>query len=218
VQPSPHIDWVLALRGLRIRVRRVLPSSFPAPPTTKRKQQSNPPKLTTYPTQSHPSTQREKQLKKPPSRERKLLFACFVAVLVTWMSFASDARELRGGVLSMLETHIVMTSLISHLILTLIFHLAFTLGLRLVLLHMLFLSLLMDLTIAHMVLVHERTSLNLDALVMAHILIVVIVSRVGLVFLLESPTPTLSRNTWMVHVFLIVVHVPLDQMVRWKGL
>jgi hypothetical protein len=61
VQPSPHIDWVLSLRGVRIRVRRVLPSLFLAPPTTKRKQQSNPPKLTTHPTQSHPSTQREKQ-------------------------------------------------------------------------------------------------------------------------------------------------------------
>jgi hypothetical protein len=73
---------VLALRGVRIRVRRVLPSSFPAPPTTKRKQQSNPPNLTTHPTQSHPSTQREKQEKKP-SRERKLSFACFMAVLVT---------------------------------------------------------------------------------------------------------------------------------------
>jgi hypothetical protein len=33
---------------------------FLAPPTTKRKQQSNPPKLTTHPTQSHPSTQRER--------------------------------------------------------------------------------------------------------------------------------------------------------------
>jgi hypothetical protein len=37
------------------------------------------------------------------------MFACFVAVLVTWVSFASDARELRSGALSMLETHIVMS-------------------------------------------------------------------------------------------------------------
>jgi hypothetical protein len=36
--------------GVRIRVRRVLPSLFLAPPTTKRKQQSNSPKLTTHPT------------------------------------------------------------------------------------------------------------------------------------------------------------------------
>jgi hypothetical protein len=40
------------------------------------------------------------------------LYACFVTVLVTWMNFASGGRELRGGVLSVLETHIVMSSLI----------------------------------------------------------------------------------------------------------
>jgi hypothetical protein len=45
----------------------------------------------------------------------------------------------------------------------------------------------------------------------------VIVSHVCLVFLLEGPTPTLSRDTWMIYVFSVVVHVPLDQMVRWKG-
>jgi hypothetical protein len=108
------------------------------------------------------------------------------------LSFASGVRELRGGVLSMLETHIVMSLLISRLVLILMFHLAFTLVLHLALLHVLFLSSLMDLTIAHMVLVHERTALSLDALVMAHILVVVIVSRVGLIFLLEGSTPTLS--------------------------
>jgi hypothetical protein len=58
-----------------------------------------------------------------------------MAVLVTWMSFASGVRELRGGVLSMLETHIVMNSLISCLILILMFHLARTLMLRLALFH-----------------------------------------------------------------------------------
>jgi hypothetical protein len=68
----------------------------------------------------------------------------------------------------------------------------------------------MDLTIAYMVLVHERTALSLDALVTAHVLIVVTVYRVGLVFPLEGPLPTLSRDIWTVHVFPIVVHVPLD--------
>jgi hypothetical protein len=138
--------------------------------------------------------------KKTPSQERKLLFACFVAVLVTWMSFASVVRKFREGIMSMLETHIVISSLISHLVLTLIFCLTFTLGLRLTLfpvlclalLLVLHLSSLMDLTIAHMVLVHERIALRLDALVMAHVLIVVIVSRVGLVFSLEDPSHTLS--------------------------
>jgi hypothetical protein len=92
----------------------------------------------------------------------------------------------------MLETHIVMSSLISCLVLILMFHLAFTLVLCLALLHVLLLSSFMDLTIAHMVLVHERTALSLDALVTAHVLVVVIISRVGLVFLLEGPTHTLS--------------------------
>jgi hypothetical protein len=105
-------------------------------------------------------------------------------MLVTWMTFASGVRELRRGVLSMLETHTVMSLLISRLVLTLMFCLAFTLMLRLALLHMLCLSSLMDLTIAHKVLAHERTALSLDALVIAHVLVVVIVSRVDLVFLL----------------------------------
>jgi hypothetical protein len=110
------------------------------------------------------------------------------------MSFASDERELRGGVLSMLETHIVMSSLICCLILILMFCLARTLALCLALFHVLCLSSLMDLTIAHMVLVHERTALCLDALDTAHILIVLIVSCVGLVSLLEGLTLTLSRD------------------------
>jgi hypothetical protein len=92
----------------------------------------------------------------------------------------------------MLETHIMMSSLISCLILILIFRLAFTFVLHLTLLHVLFQSSLMDLIITHMVLVHERTALSLDALVTTHVLIMVIVSRVGLVFLLKGPTPTLS--------------------------
>jgi hypothetical protein len=46
----------------------------------------------------------------------------------------------------------------------------------------------------HMVLVHERMTLCLDALVTAHVLIVVIVPRVGMVFLLEGLTLALSRD------------------------
>jgi hypothetical protein len=80
----------------------------------------------------------------------------------------------------MLEIHIVMSSLI------------FCLALTLTLLLVLCLISLMDLTIAHMVLIHERTALCLDALITDHVLIVVIVSHVGLVFLLEGLTLTLS--------------------------
>jgi hypothetical protein len=118
----------------------------------------------------------------------------------------------------MLETHIVMSSLIFCLILILVFRLICTLVLCLALLLMLCLNSLMDLTIAHMVLVRERTAFSLDTLVTAHVLVVVIVSRVGLVSLLEGPSPTLSRDTWTVHVFSVVVHVPLGQVVRCKGL
>jgi hypothetical protein len=67
----------------------------------------------------------------------------------------------------MLETHNVVSLLISCIALILMFRLSFTLMLHLTLLHVLFLDSLMDLTIAHMVLVHERTTLSLDALIIA---------------------------------------------------
>jgi hypothetical protein len=78
------------------------------------------------------------------------------------------------------------------------------------------LSSLMDPTITHMALIHERTALCLDALDTTHVLIVVIVSRIGLVFLQEGFTPVLSRDTWTVHIFPIVVLIPLVQMVMYK--
>jgi hypothetical protein len=124
------------------------------------------------------------------------------------MSFASDIRELRRDILSMLETHIVMSSLIFCLVLTIM--------LCLTLLLMLYLVSLMDLIITHMVLVHERTDLCIDALVTAHALIVVIVPRVGPVFLHDGFTPILSQDTWTVHVFPVVILVPLIQIVICK--
>jgi hypothetical protein len=63
----------------------------------------------------------------------------------------------------------------------LFFCLILTLMLRLALLLVLCLISLMDLTIAHIVLVHERTALCLDALVTAHVLIMMIISHVGIV-------------------------------------
>jgi hypothetical protein len=60
----------------------------------------------------------------------------------------------------MLETHIMMILMIFRLVLILMFHLAFTLMLLIALFHVLCLSSLMDLTIAHMVLVHERIALS----------------------------------------------------------
>jgi hypothetical protein len=92
----------------------------------------------------------------------------------------------------MSETHIVMSFLIFCLTLSLELCLTLLLVLCLALLLVLCLSSLIDLSIAHMVLIHERTVLRLNTLVMTHTLIVVIVSRVGLVFLLEGLTLTLS--------------------------
>jgi uncharacterized protein YjeT (DUF2065 family) len=97
----------------------------------------------------------------------------------------------------------------------LIFRLALILVLRLTLPLVLCLVSLMDLTIAHIILVHERTTLRLDTLVMTHVLIVVIIFCIGLIFLLEGLTLTLSPDTWTVHIFPIMVNIPLDQMVRY---
>jgi hypothetical protein len=104
------------------------------------------------------------------------------------------------------ETHFVMSFLI--------FRLALSLTLCHTLLLVLCLSSLLDLTIAHMILVHERTALSLDVLVMTHVFIVVIVFRVDMFFLLEGFTLTLSRDTCTVHIFSVVVHIPLGQVVR----
>jgi hypothetical protein len=126
------------------------------------------------------------------------------------MSFASSARGLRGGALIMPETHIVVSFPI--------FHLALSLALCLTILLKICLSSLMELTITHMVLDHEKTALSLDTLVMAHVLIMVIISRVDLFFLLEGLTLTLSRHTWTVYVFPVVVHIPLGQVMLCTGL
>jgi hypothetical protein len=77
------------------------------------------------------------------------------------------------------------------------FHFALSLTLWPTLILMFCLSSLMDLTITHMVLVHERTALSLNTLVMAHVLIVVIISFVGLFFLLEGlyDRTTLGRGS-----------------------
>jgi hypothetical protein len=118
----------------------------------------------------------------------------------------------------MLETHIVISSLIFHLVLILEFRLTLTLELRLTLLLVLCLESLMELTITHMILVHERTTLCLDTLVTTHVFIVMMVPRVGPVFLHEGFTPVLSQDTWTVHIFSVVVLVPLVQIEMCKRL
>jgi hypothetical protein len=53
---------------------------------------------------------------------------------------------------------------------------------------------LMELTIAHMVLVYERIALCLDALVMVHVFIVVIIFRIGPIFLLKGSRTHFESN------------------------
>jgi hypothetical protein len=64
------------------------------------------PTKTHYPSNLKQSFNPKREVKKEtPNRERKLLFAYFVSVLVTWMSVAFGVRELRRDILTMLETH-----------------------------------------------------------------------------------------------------------------
>jgi hypothetical protein len=125
---------------------------------------------THYPSNPKPSFNPKREVRKETPKSREEAFICM---------FYGRADHLEYA-----RTHTMMSSLSFHLVLTLM--------LRLTLLLVLCLSSLMDQIIANMVLVHERTALCLDALNTPHVLIMVIVSHVGLVFLLEGPTHTLS--------------------------
>jgi hypothetical protein len=66
--------------------------------------------------------------------------------------------------------------------------------------------------------VYDYVVLCLDSLVSAHHLIMVFIPHIGRVFSLEVFILTLSRVALTVHVFPVMVHVPLAQMVRCKRL
>jgi hypothetical protein len=153
-----------------------------------------------YPSNPKPSFNPKKEVRKETPKPREEAFVCI------FCGCAGHLNEFCFCALIILETHIVISFFIFRLALSLMLHLA--------LLLMLCLMSLIDLTIAHMVLVHERIALCLDALDMAHVLIVVIVSHVGMIFLPELLTLTLSPDIWTVHIFPIMVHVPLGQVVR----
>jgi hypothetical protein len=90
-------------------------------------------------------------VRKESPKLREEAFVCMFCGHASHLNeFPFGARELRRGALSMLETHIVMSSLIFRLVFILVFCLILTLVLPLTLLLMLCLSSLMDLTIAHM--------------------------------------------------------------------
>jgi hypothetical protein len=149
-------------------------------------------------------------VRKETPKSREEAFVCIFCGYVGHLDeFCFRCKTIEKRHLNYARNSYVMSSLISRLILILMFYLVLTLVLRLALPLVLCLISLIDLTIIHMVLVHERTYLSLDALVTAHVLIMVIVSYVGPIFILEGLTPTLSPDTWMVHIFPVVVHVPL---------
>jgi hypothetical protein len=164
---------------------------------------------THYPSNPKPSFNPKREVRKETLKLREEVFVCMFCGYADHLDeFCFRRRRIEKRLLSMLETHVVMSSLIFCLILIIV--------LRPVHLLVLCLVSLMDLTIAHMVLIHERTTLCLDTLVIAHVLIMLIVPRVGMIFLLEGFTPTLSPDTWMVHIFSVLVLVPLVQRLRCK--
>jgi hypothetical protein len=137
-----------------------------------------------YPSNPKPSFNPKREVRKETPKLREEIFICMFCGRVSHLDeFCFRCKRIEKRHLIMPETHIVMS--------VLIFRLALSLVLCLTLL-VLCLSSLMDLTIAHMVWVHKRTALSLDALVTSHVLIVVIVSHVGLFFLLQGLTLTLS--------------------------
>jgi hypothetical protein len=158
---------------------------------------------THYPSNPKPSFKPKREVRKETPKPREEAFICIFCGLVGYLDeFWFHRKRWRRGALIILETCIVMSLLIFRLVLLLVIRL----------------TSFMYLTIAHMVLVHERIALCLDTLVMIHVLIMVIVPRVGTIFLLEGFTLALSQDTWTVHIFSVVVYISLTQMVRYKRL
>jgi hypothetical protein len=91
------------------------------------------PTKTNYSSNPKSSFNPKREVRKETLKPREEIFVCiFLVVLVNWMSFASIRRGFRRGILSMLETHIVMSSLSFRLIFTLVLHLALLLVLCLI--------------------------------------------------------------------------------------
>jgi hypothetical protein len=169
------------------------------------------PTKTHYPSNHKPSFNPKREVRKEISKPREEAFIYIFCGRAGHLDeFCFHRKRIEKRLFDYARTHIAMSLLIFHLVLILV--------LRLVLLLVLCLTSFMDLIIAHMVLVHERIALRLDALVMTHILIVVIVFHVGMVFLLDGLSPALSPDTWTVQFFPVVVLVPLVQRVKCKRL
>jgi hypothetical protein len=158
---------------------------------------------THYPSNSKSSFNSKREVRKETLKPREEAFVCIFCDRASHLDeFYFRHKRIEKRRFDYARNSIAMSLLIS----------------RFVLIFVLRLVSFMDLTIAHMILVHERTTLCLDTLGTTHVLIVAIISDVGTIFQLEGLTLTLSLDTWMVHVFPIVVDVPLIQVVRCKRL
>jgi hypothetical protein len=73
VQPSPHTNWVLALRGVKTRVRRVLQSLCLPPTTTEEIIKST---KTHYPSNPKPSFYPKREVRKETPKPREEVFIC----------------------------------------------------------------------------------------------------------------------------------------------
>jgi hypothetical protein len=233
-QPNPHTDWVLCLRDMRRKVRRVLLSLFLAPATIKKRKHSKPTKAH-YPSNPKSFFNPKREVRKETPKPRDEAFVCMFCgsaghldeFYFRWkriergrVEYARDSyRDEFIDFLPRSYSHVPPRtySHASSRTFSRASPRTFSRALSRT-------SSSASPQFAHgpnhrsYVLVHERTALSLDALVMAHVLIVVTVSRVGLVFPLDGPFPTLSQDTWMVHAFPIVFHIPLDQVMRCKRL
>jgi hypothetical protein len=172
---------------------RVLLSLFLAPATIKKRKHLNQPKPITYPIQSYPSTNPKRGVKGESPKPREEAFVCMFcgrAGHIDEFCFQQkriERRRVEYARNSYREEFIHFPPRsYSHVPPRFYSRASPRTSSRA------FPQFPHGLTIAHMVLVHERTTLSIDTLVMAHVLVVVIVSCVVLIFLLEGPSPTLS--------------------------
>jgi hypothetical protein len=169
------------------------------------------PTKTIYPSNPKPSFNPKREVRKETPKSREEAFVCMFCGRAGHLDeFCFQRKRIERRHFDYARNSYVMSFLI--------FCHTLSLTLCVTLFLVLCLSSLIDLTITHMVLVRKRTTLSLDALVTTHVLIVVIISRVGLFFQLKGLTLTLSQDTWMVHISPVVAHVSLGQMVRCRGL
>jgi hypothetical protein len=130
-----------------------------------------------YPSNPRPSFNPKRGVNKnTPKSSEEVYFCIFCGRAEHLDEFCFQCRRMEKRRVDYARNHIMMSLLIFCLLFLLVLHLIF----------------LMDLTITHMILVHERVALCLDALVLTHVHIMVFIPYAGMVFPLEVSILTLS--------------------------